>query len=224
MQATGRLGEAEEAFRTSNKFNKMFRLAATGLGETLILNGKHDEALAVLQKLEKTNPDHVERCAQIAVAYVEKGDIAKAKEYADKIAKNAPEHGKVNELKAHILLREGKVNDAFQMLDQLSDVGPQLAARLNELGIKLSQAGKGKSAIALYNKAHKIVTPELRYKISLNAALACHRSGDFALGLKYLQRCAKEFGGLNPKIAKIKQALEQGLLQAKKAQPQKSAS
>ena len=223
LQATGRFGEAEEAFRTSNKFNNMFRLAASGLGETLILNGKHDEALAVLQKLEKTNPDHVDRCVNIAVAYLEKGDVEKAKEYADRIIKNAPEHAKVNELTTQIMIREGKVNEAFLMLDKLSDIGPQLAARLNELGIKLSQAGKGKGAIALYNKVHKIVTPELRHKISLNAALACHRSGDFALGLKYIQRCVKEFGGMNPKIVKIKQALEQGMLKAKTIQNAKSA-
>jgi tetratricopeptide (TPR) repeat protein len=89
----------------------------------------------------------------------------------------------------------------------MKDVGPYFAAKLNDLGIKLSQAGKGKSALSLYNKAHKVVRPELKYKISLNSALACRKLGEYEAGLKYVARCAKEFGSMYPKLQKIKETM-----------------
>jgi tetratricopeptide (TPR) repeat protein len=98
------------------------------------------------------------------------------------------------ETRAQICLGTGKIGEAFQLMDQMSEVGPFFAAKLNELGIRLSQAGKGKSALALYQKAHKIVRSELKYKISLNAALACRRLQEFDMALKYIIRCRKEYG------------------------------
>jgi len=92
-------------------------------------------------------------------------------------------------------------------MDQMSNVGPFFAAKLNDMGIKLSQAGKGKSALALYQKAHKVVRADLKYKISLNAALACRRLGEYDMGLKYVARCAKEYGSMYPKLAKIKETM-----------------
>lgn len=61
--------------------------------------------------------------------------------------------------------------------------------------------------LSLYQKAHKIVRQDLKYKISLNAALACRRLGEFEMGLKYVARCAKEYGSMYPKLAKIKETL-----------------
>jgi hypothetical protein len=89
------------------------------------------------------------------------------------------------------------------------------------MGIKLSQANKGKSALALYQKAHTIVKKELRYKVSLNAALACYRLEDFATALKYLDRCEREYGGILDKAAKIRNACKASM--KKKIEGQKQA-
>ena len=72
---------------------------------------------------------------------------------------------------------------------------------------------KGKSALALYQKAHKIVRAELKYKISLNAALACRRLKEWDMALKYVARCEREFGATFPKLAKIRQAIAEGKAQ-----------
>jgi hypothetical protein len=114
----------------------------------------------------------------------------------------------VLEARAQVLLCTGKIGEAFKLMDDMSEVGPFFAAKMNELGIQLSQAGKGKSALALYQKAHKIVRPELRYKISLNAALACRRLKAWDLALKYLTRCQKEYGASFSKIDKIRESIE----------------
>ncbi len=219
-EATGDYNGAAQAFGSARGMNKMFRPSAASLGETLLVTGKIDEALDVFKSLEKTNPYDVERKANLAAAYVEKGDFAMAQRYVDAAVKLAPSNSKVLEAKAQVLLCTGKVGDAFKLMDDMSEVGPFFAAKLNELGIQLSQAGKGKSALALYQKAHKIVRPELKYKISLNAALACRRLKAWDMALKYVSRCEKEFGGNFPKLQKIRESISAA--KAEEAQNSKS--
>lgn len=213
-EATGDYDAAASSYAKSSSMNKMFRPGTSSLGETLLVTGKIDEALEVFKNLEKTNPYDVERKANIAAAYVEKGDFDSANRYVAMAEKIAPENSRVLEAKAQVLLCTGKIGDAFKLMDGMSEVGPFFAAKLNELGIQLSQSGKGKSALALYQKAHKIVRPELRYKISLNAALACRRLQAWDMALKYLSRCQKEFGSSFPKLVKIKESIVQAKAQA----------
>lgn len=215
-EATGDYARAAEAYGTAKTMNKMFRPSATCLGETLLVAGRYDEALDVFKQLEKTNPFDVERKANIASVYVEKGDFAMAERYVAAAAKLSPGNSRVLEAQAQVLLCTGKVGDAFKLMDSMSEVGPFFAAKLNELGIQLSQAGKGKSALALYQKAHKIVRPELRYKISLNAALACRRLQAWDMALKFIARCEKEYGRSFPKLEKIRLALVQSKAEAAK--------
>lgn len=219
LQAIGKFNEAVDSFRESEKLNRGFRPASTGLGENLLVVGRVDEAIAVFERLEKSNPRDVNRKVNLASAFMEKGDVKKAMELIDAAHKLQPDHPRVSEAKAQVLLAQGKVADAFNMMDNLSEVGPYFAAKLNEMGIKLSQAGKGKSALALYKKAHKIVRAELRYKVSLNAALACYRLVDYPMCLKYLDRCEREYGRKYEKTEKIRAAVKsamQKLQQTKK--------
>lgn len=213
-EATGQYEAAVTAYASARGMNKMFRPTAASLGETLLVTGRVDEALKVLDGLERTNPFDVERKANLAAAYVEKGDFEMAEKYVSAAEKLAPTNSRVLEARAQVLLCTGKVGEAFKLMDDMSEVGPFFAAKLNELGIKLSQAGKGKSALALYQKAHRIVRPELKYKITMNAALACRRLGAWDMALKYLQRCELEYGGAFPKLAKIREAIVAAKAQA----------
>jgi tetratricopeptide (TPR) repeat protein len=206
-EASGNYDEAIENYRTATGMNKMFRPVSTSLGEACLITGKIDEAIAIFQKLDRSNPQDIDRKSNLASAFIEKGDFETAAKYAAEAEKLAPGSSRVAEIKAQVMLCQGKIGDALTMLDQMSDVGPFFAAKLNDLGIKLSQAGKGKSALSLYQKAHKVVRPDIRYKISLNAALACRRLGDFDMALKYVARCAKEYGSMYPKLAKVKEQL-----------------
>lgn len=223
-EATGEYGKAADVFANAAGMNKMFRPSAASLGETLLVTGRIDEALQVFEKLERSNPYDVERKANMAAAYVEKGDYAKAQAFVEAAAKLSPNNSRVLEAQAQVLLCTGKVGDAFKLLDGMSEVGPFFAAKLNELGIKLSQGGKGKSALALYQKAHRIVRPELKYKISMNAALACRRLGAWDMAMKFLERCEKEYGSSFAKLEKIKEAVKAGKAQAAKPKPQTAPS
>ena len=219
LQATGRYNEAVEAFESAKGMNKKFRPSVSGIGENLLVLGRTDEAIEIFKDLEKVNKRNVDRKANLASAYIAKGDLSTAKAYLKEAHKLNPKHPRIAETKAQYLLSTGKIGEAFKVMDNLQDVGPFFAAKLNEMGIKLSQKGKGKSALALYKKAHKIVRPELKYKISMNAALACYRLGMLDMSMKYLIRTEKEFGKSLPKVDKIKGAVKK----AQKKQKTKAA-
>ncbi|MFK7873665.1 MAG: tetratricopeptide repeat protein [Oligoflexales bacterium] len=217
FEATSNLVEAEAAFSQSKNLNSMCRSADSQLAEVMMVNGKTDEALAIYSKLEKSNPRNASRKAALACIYVEKGDHEMAKKFLKEANALSPKGSKVQEAKAQYYLGTGDMGKAFKLLDQLDEVGPHFAAKLNELGVRLSQAGKGKSALALYQKAHKVVRPELRYKISMNAALACRRLKSYEMALKYLKRCQKEYGKRFEKLDKIEVNLKALISQAAKA-------
>jgi len=220
LEATGEFEKAAQAFKQSSTMNKMFHASSSSLGEALLVTGKLDEAKEVFEKLERTNTKNSERKLNLATIYTEKGDFETAKNFMKAAASLAPTDPKLNEAKAHMYLKAGKIQEAFQLMDNMSEVGPFFAAKLNEMGVKLSQAGKGKSALALYAKAHKVVRPELRYKISMNAALACYRLSDFDSALAWLDRCEKEYGSAYEKLVKIRKAV----LAAKKKGPEQNSS
>jgi tetratricopeptide (TPR) repeat protein len=203
QEMQGDFAGAEESYRAASSMNRMFRPSNSSLGETLLINGKTEEAIAIFEKLEKSNPRDMGRKMNLVTAYVESGDIEKANDIMQNAESLQADHPKLIEAKAHLLLSQGKIGEAFGIMDGLQDAGPMFAARLNDLGIKLSKSGKVKNALALYNKAHRIVREDIKYKISLNAGLACRRAGAYGKALQYLKRCEIEHGGVFPKLQKI---------------------
>lgn len=213
LEAQGVYGEAEKAYKMAYGINKMFRPGSSSLAEALMVTGKIDEAVAILERMEKSNPRDIARKSTLIAAYTEQGQTEKAAKALAEAAALAPDHPKLVEAKVNIMLAEGKISEAFNLMPQMENAGVLFASRLNDMGIRLSKEGKAKQALALYNKAHKIVRQDLRYKLSMNCALACRRLGDFEMALKYLARCKKEFGRSYDKLDQIivatKQAIEQ---------------
>jgi tetratricopeptide (TPR) repeat protein len=211
LEAVSDFEGAAAAFSHTRKLNKLFRIAITSLGENHMISGRIDEAIALFESLERVSPQDASRKATLATAYDAKGDKAKAAEYTQAAEKLFPAHPRVIEARAQMLLSAGKIGEAFKIMDNIVNAGAFFAAKLNEMGIKLSLAGKGENALALYEKAHRVVRPELRYKISLNAALASHRLNDFQNAMVYLDRSQKEYGGTFEKLEKIRQVVKKNL-------------
>ena len=210
-EATGEYRGAVEAYRHAAQMNPMFRPALSSLGETLLIICEVDEAMAGFKKLERSYPYNIDRKANMAVAHMEKGDFTTANEWVAAAEAISPKAPRVLEARAQFLLCTGQEDEAFKLMDNMSEVGPVFAAKMNEIGIRLSKDGNGKRALAIYQKAHKIVRPELRYKISLNAALACRRLEAWQLALKYVDRCEREYGSVSPKTAKFRSLIAKNL-------------
>ena len=105
-------------------------------------------------------------------------------------------------------MHQEKIDDALALMSTLDEIGPFFAAKLNEIGIKLSQEGHGDQAIQLYEKAHSVIHDSLKYKISMNLALAYRRSKELKKAYSYAERCEVEYGESFEKIEKVKTALK----------------
>ncbi|MBF0441535.1 MAG: hypothetical protein HQK54_06495 [Oligoflexales bacterium] len=211
LNVMGKYEEATEAFKSSHRLNKSFKPTAVALSENLLILGKIDEAIVLLERLNKQNPRSLIRKTQLVAAYIEKGDTEKACQYLKEAIDLEPSNPKILEIKAQLLMDQGNYKEAFLLMDKMSNVGPYFASKLNNLGIRLSNSEKRKSALFIYEKAHKIVRDDLKFKVSLNAALACYKMEDFTLALKYLERSEREFGGPFEKAEKIRKMCKIGL-------------
>lgn len=211
LEATGKYKEGLMLFRCAEPLNKMFLPIKSGLGELLLLSGQTDEAISLFEELEGKNGHCFERKLHLANAYSQRGDFELAREHIKKAASIFPDSSKLVESKIHLFLGEKKIKEAIKLMDGLDEVGPHLTSKLNDLGVKLSQSGNGKSALILYNKAHKLVPKELRYKVSLNAALACYRTKDFHKSIQYIKRCRDEYGDTFPKLIKLYKAVQNSM-------------
>jgi len=200
--------QAIDSYKLAKETNGMFRPSIMRLGELLLLVGKSDEALNVFSELESTNPLHAERKGLIAMCYVAKGETEQAQKYLETGKKIDPEDLKIAEASAGWLLHHEKIDEALEMMSTLDEIGPFFAAKLNEIGIKLSQEGHGDQAIQLYEKAHSVIHDSLKYKISMNLALAYRRSKELKKAYSYAERCEAEFGESFDKLEKVKTALK----------------
>ncbi|MEZ4742636.1 MAG: hypothetical protein R3B45_09345 [Bdellovibrionota bacterium] len=207
-EALGQYRAAICYYEKSSTLNTLFRPALTGLAENLLLMNSLDKAVDYLTILEKTNPFDVTRKADLSSAYLEMGEMSKAKQIYFEAKKLQPNHSRLLEIEAQEQLKSENIEEALKTLSKIDEASPFFAAKLNEFGIALSKSGKGKAAIELYKRAHKIVRPELKYKISLNSALACRRLKQYEMALQYTERCETEFGSTFEKLTKLKNNLK----------------
>lgn len=196
-------------YATSAKLNPWFRPARFALAEVQLISGKHDLALDTLNQLELEYSRDVDRKSALASVFLEKNDYEKARSYALEAQAIAPNHSRTMEALALIHMGTKEFPEAFALIDRMTEVGPYFAAKMNEVGIHLSQSGDFKSALMLYEKAHKVVRPELRFKISMNSALALRKLNEFEQALRMVERCEREYGGNFPKLEKLRNVLHE---------------
>ena len=109
------------------------------------------------------------------------------------------------ELQLYLLFSEEKIETALDLIEKVPQIGPVLFTKINSVGIKLSNEKKGDIALTIYKKIHNHVVKELKYKVSLNAAITAYKMTKFELAIKYANLCDKELGEKNDKAEKIRQ-------------------
>ena len=207
-EARGAFEEALELYSAAFQMNRLYTPAAAGATEIFLLMGEYQRAQNLLKHLERCSPGNFASRAALSCLFSEQKDFVQAQSWHDAAAKLAPGHSRVLEAEALILLGTGRVQEAIKLVDRLQGVGSFFAAKLNDVGIELSKAGDTKTAVLLYEKAHKVVRPEIKYKISMNAALACRKMRDWAAASQLVSRCEAEYGSIFPKLEKLKAAIQ----------------
>ena len=186
--------KAEYFYKISSETNSFFLPSRVSYAENKFLNGDHKEAIQLFEDMSEFNDRNISRDCLLVVAYLESDSVEKATKILTSAESLYEDHPKVWEMRTILLFSRGKIKQAFKCMDYLQDLGPFFIYRLKELCMKLVDLDKMRSALALLNKTHRHVRSDLKYQISLNAALICQYGGDYEKSYKYLARCSKEYG------------------------------
>ena len=207
LEALGEFKKAIQTYELSMSLNPFFMPNANALSECLLNCGQTTKAIKILQNLDVKNPYFVTRKANLAIAAIAINDLKSAREYFQQSLDLSNEHPKMIEAKIQFLLKNGKNTEAFKLLDNITEAGVLFCSLINNLSIQLSLKGKIRESLALYQKIYNIVRSELKYKISINAALACYRANIYDQALYFLDQAQRDYGSKLDKITKIKEEI-----------------
>lgn len=207
QEVLGNFPAAAGSFKNAMERNPHFVLAKAAYAATLSQMGQKDEALQIQEGLQKQNGGSVERQLALAALHMERGDLAKAEEFATAAEKFSGVDPRALEARAQILLTQGNTKDLMPLLDQIGEGGQLLAARLNDMAINMAKAGNIAGALELYRKTHKIVRSDLKFKVTLNIALTYLKTQQFEKCTQALDQCENEFGGPFEKLTKMREVV-----------------
>ncbi len=203
-ERAGDYNGASQAFEKARKLNQQFLPSSSKLAETFLVLGKLDEAIEIFEDLEKKNLDFPDRKAILATAYFAKGNSAKGLELITAAESVDPSSPFIKQARCFAALESKDYKEAFKHLDGLSQLGLFMAQRLNNAGIELVRENRVEEALELYKIAHEAVDPSIRYKIDINAALACFKIGQFQTALQHLECCRQDHGRTFDKLERIR--------------------
>jgi tetratricopeptide (TPR) repeat protein len=169
-----------------------------------LLEGKVDDALALLDRGNVLSPFSTERLVMLGDAFFAKGKSAEAaKQYCEALKLDAGDKGAAQGL-VKTSLSDGDVEVVFQMIrDSLSD--EEAASLFNNAAVFAVRSQKAGDSFKLYDSALRVVRSErLRAAVHFNIALAHRRLGQEAEAHKHLRLCLR----LDPQFVKAHKHLK----------------
>jgi Tfp pilus assembly protein PilF len=153
----GRAPEAEAAFRQALARRSDVG-AHAGLGAALVQIGRHDDAIAALERAVEHDPEHEAALYNLGIARGAANDLAGAEDAYSQLLRAHPDHHRGKTNLASVYLTLGKPERALPLLDAVLVADPDdRNARLNR-AIALTRSGKNDAAIGAY-RAMLAATP-----------------------------------------------------------------
>ena len=151
-----RYDEALDVFRRAWAANPQNMKGILGQAETLLLTGKPEEAVKIIDAEVQKHPDNPDIKRELANLEVRTGhyDLALAhfQELAEKSKSSPRLHADLLFRIAVVQSQQGHVDKAIATLTQARDLVPDNALVLNQLALLLEQTGKHKEALGMYQK------------------------------------------------------------------------
>jgi tetratricopeptide (TPR) repeat protein len=143
---THELAKAEQSYRKAAELDPSELSHQRGLGQTLLVEEKYPEALAVYQKISDVMPDDSDVYLQIAKIYRELHQLDKAEENLVKARQYAPGSPEVMYNEAMVYQAQGRFEDAIRVLSDavtgIKGQSPTPPSRRRSLAILYQQLGQ----------------------------------------------------------------------------------
>jgi len=143
---THELAKAEQSYRKAADLDPSAPSHQRGLGQTLLVEEKYSEALAVYQKISDVMPDDSDVYLQIAKIYRELHQLDKAEENLVKARQYAPGSPEVMYNEAMVYQAQGRYEDAIRVLSDavtgIKGQSPTPPSRRRSLAILYQQLGQ----------------------------------------------------------------------------------
>ncbi len=131
-------------------------VAHNNLGNTLLQQGKVDEAITHFQESLQIKPDYAGACYNLGNALFQKGNVDEAIIQYQKAVQINPDNAAAHNNLGYVLLQQGKVDEAIAHFQEALQIKPDYAGACYNLGHALRQKGKVDEAIIQYQKALQI--------------------------------------------------------------------
>jgi tetratricopeptide (TPR) repeat protein len=146
------LAAAEEAIR----LHPGFAAAHINLGNALLALGRRREAVAAVREALRLEPDNCTAHTNLAQALLEGGDpdeLDEAESHCRRAAQLAPRVPEILENLGHVLLAQGRINQASECYKQALAAAPRRVATRRSIGELVQQAGRYEEADRWFRSA-----------------------------------------------------------------------
>lgn len=130
-------------------------------------NGKHDEAIAIMQELLDDEPDSVMALNFIGYSLATRGvELTRAQKLLERAVSLRPDDGYVLDSYGWLLYQQEKLDEATSVLEQADRLAPDEPEILYHLGETYARRGEGTKAKELFNRALNL-DPDDRTRVRL---------------------------------------------------------
>jgi tetratricopeptide (TPR) repeat protein len=174
-------------------------MAYVNLGNTFVVEGRPEEAVAHYWKALEVNPSHAEAYYNLGRTVGDAGRVEEAIAYYNKALQISPDFAQAHYNLGNTFLRLGRLDQAITHLRQALEIAPHFVDAHNNLGNALRDNGRVEEAIAHFNKALEIDPDSIAARNNLGNALL--RLGRTDEALAQLQKAlAREPGNAETRI------------------------
>jgi tetratricopeptide (TPR) repeat protein len=203
--SVGHPDKARPFFHAALKVNPLSAAATHKIGKTYLMEKDFTKAAEMLNHQMKLNPLNIELLLNAGLSNYESGNLDLANQAMTQLHGLDTQNKKAGEIMATIAIKEGRILDACDVLQDSHDQS-ELVQFLNNEGVKLSQNNDVPGAIKMYTKCLEAVrnNPYI-YAIYYNLGLAYAKIQQHELALdcyKQALKCKPDFERASQAIAR----------------------
>lgn len=213
QMSTNRVQQAINSLQKASSTSRFFRTASLAYAQILVTSGQSEQAIEILERLEKTNPKFAPIFLNLVAAYSSIGNLEKARIALAQLNQCEMETDNAIALATMRLhLAEDRIDEAIAIIPHITSMSQQDITFLIKCGLSFTKKNLQGVASKLYRQAHKTAPESEKYRVSLNAALSAYYFKEFDLALMYLSRGKTEKGSDENEVSSIENAIRSAML------------